>query len=30
MKEQVIELHLLPKEVENEEEVTITLGCPVF
>lgn len=30
MKEQVIELHLLPKEVKNEEEINITLYCPIL
>ncbi|EQC94440.1 hypothetical protein LLT3_00635 [Lactococcus cremoris subsp. cremoris TIFN3] len=29
MKEQVIELNLFPKEVENEEDVNITFYCPI-
>lgn len=29
MKEQVIELNLLPKEVGNEEDIVITFMCPV-
>lgn len=29
MKEQVIELNLLPQEVENEEDIVITFMCPI-
>ncbi len=29
MKEQVIELNLLPKEVDNEGDIVITFMCPV-
>ena len=29
MKDQVIELNLLPKEVDNEEDIVITFMCPV-